>query len=292
MDIAKTIDRLQQFIQTEVQKQHKDGVIIGISGGVDSAVCAYLSIGALGKDRVLGIILPERDTDHQSVKDAILVCNALGIEYKKVNMTAILAEIGIYRLVPFGWLIPFAFKAKYARERFLRLQEVKQNQAYNQNLLGFKETELRKATAYYRTKNRLRLLYLYYYAELKNLLVVGTCNRTEYRIGFFVKYGDGAADIMPLLNLYKTQVWELAKSLGVPTEIIQKTPTPDLIPGLTDEEIIGLRYSELDSILIGIDSGLKIEEIAKTTGIALAKVQYVQKLIEDSQVFRQINIQP
>jgi len=293
MDTPKTVEDLKQFIRTEVEKQHKDGVIIGISGGVDSAVCAYLAVQGLGKERVFGLILPERDTNPQSVKDAISVCQELGIDYKKIDMTKVLTKIGIYRLVSvLGGLVPYRFKARYVKNRFQKLQELTKGRIYEQNLLGFQETELRKTTAYYRAKNRLRLLYLYYYAELKNLLVLGTQNRTEYLIGFFVKYGDGAADIMPLLNLYKTQVWAIAKFLGVPSPIIEKAPMPDLIPGLTDEEIIGLKYSELDSILINYDSGLAIEAIINATGIAKEKVQYVLELIKNSEPFRQQNLSP
>ncbi|MFB0508968.1 MAG: NAD(+) synthase [bacterium] len=290
LDIPKTIEDLTQFIRTKVDNFHRDGVVIGISGGIDSAVCAYLSVGVLGKEKVFGLILPERDTDPKSVKDAVLICKELGIEHKKMNMTGVLAEIGIYRLVPFGWLIPYRFKEKYGRGRFRKLQDLVKDRIYGQNLLGFRENEMRKATAYYRTKNRLRLLYLYYYAELKNLLVVGTANRTEYLIGFFVKYGDGAADIMPLLNLYKTQVWELAKFLGIPKRIIDKPPTPDLIPGLNDEEIIGLKYTELDLILSGYDSCLSAEGITKTTGLSFEKVKYALELIKNSESLRKHNL--
>lgn len=293
MDLSKTVEDLKRFIKTEVERQNKDGVVIGISGGIDSAVCAYLAVNALGKNRVFGLILPERDTNPQSIKDALLVCQALEIDYKKIDMTKTLTKIGIYRLVSaLGGLVPYRIKADYSRKRLQKLQELTGGDAYQQNLLGFKEPELRKATAYYRAKNRLRLLYLYYYAELKNLLVVGTANRTEYLIGFFVKYGDGAADIMPLLNLYKTQVWELAKFLGVPKRIIEKTPTPDLIPGLTDEEIIGLNYWELDSILLGYDSGLSSDEINKSTGMPVEKVEYVLRLIRNSESFREQNLHP
>ncbi|MEO0093475.1 MAG: NAD(+) synthase [candidate division WOR-3 bacterium] len=292
-DLSKTVEDLKRFIKTEVERQNKDGVVIGISGGIDSAVCAYLAVNALGKNQVLGLILSERDTNPQSLEDALLVCQALAIDYKKIDMTKVLTKIGIYRLVSaLGGLVPYRIKANYARKRLQKLQELTGGNAYQQNLLGFKQPELRKATAYYRTKNRLRLLYLYYYAELKNLLVVGTTNRTEYLIGFFVKYGDGAADIMPLLNLYKTQVWELAKFLSVPKRIIEKVPSPDLIPGLNDEEIIGLNYLELDLILLGYDSGQSSEAINKSTGVPIEKVEYVLKLIRNSESFRQHNLHP
>ncbi|MEO0113890.1 MAG: NAD(+) synthase [candidate division WOR-3 bacterium] len=292
-DLSKTVEDLKRFIKTEVERQNKDGVVIGISGGIDSAVCAYLAVNALGKNQVLGLILPERDTNPPSLEDALLVCQALAIDYKKIDMTKVLTKIGIYRLVSaLGGLVPYRIKANYARKRLQKLQELTGGNAYQQNLLGFKQPELRKATAYYRAKNRLRLLYLYYYAELKNLLVVGTTNRTEYLIGFFVKYGDGAADIMPLLNLYKTQVWELAKFLSVPKRIIEKVPSPDLIPGLNDEEIIGLNYLELDLILLGYDSGQSSEAINKSTGVPIEKVEYVLKLIRNSESFRQHNLHP
>ncbi len=291
-NIPTLVKEIKQFIKTEVNRLNKNGVIIGISGGIDSAVCAYLSVGSLGKERVFGLILPERDSAPQSVNDAILVCKKLDIDYKKVKITPALAKIGIYRLIPFGWLIPYRVKAKYGMKRFQESQKSAEGKLYEQNLLGFRNAEMRKGSAYYHAKNRLRLLYLYYYAEIKNLLVLGTANRTEYLIGFFVKYGDGSADIMPILNLYKTQVWEVAKYLGIPKVIIDKAPTPDLIPGLTDEGIIGLKYSELDSILSGYDSCLSIEGITKTSGIPQEKVKYVFGLIKNSEPFRQYNSHP
>ena len=292
-DIPSVAEEIKQFIKTEVDRLNKDGVIIGISGGIDSAVCAYLSVKALGKEKVFGLILPERDTAPQSVKDAVLICKELGIDYKKIKITSALAKIGIYRLISaLGGLIPYRVKAKYGLARFQESQKLAEGKLYEQSLLGFRDTEMRKGSAYYHTKNRLRLLYLYYYAEIKNLLVVGTANRTEYLIGFFVKYGDGSADIMPLLNLYKTQVWEAAKYLGVPEVIINKVPTPDLIPGLNDEEILGLKYSELDSILSGYDSCLSVEGITKTSGIPQEKVKYVLGLIKNSEHLRQYNSHP
>jgi len=120
---------------------------------------------------------------------------------------------------------------------------------------GLKGPWINQAVAYHRVKVRLRMVLLYYYAELENLLVIGTCNKTELSVGFFVKWGDAAADIAPLASLYKTQVRQLATYLDVPEEIIAKPPSAGLWEGQTDEDEMGISYEELDKILAAIESG-------------------------------------
>ena len=121
---------------------------------------------------------------------------------------------------------------------------------------------------------------------MKQLLVIGTSNKTEWMTGFFVPYGDGAADIMPLLSLYKTLVRELAQFLEVPKSIIAKAPSPDLIPGITDEGALGLNYNELDEALFSLRQGFTHEEIASKYDVPLEKVDYVQQLIINSEHLR------
>jgi NAD+ synthase len=126
------------------------------------------------------------------------------------------------------------------------------------------------------------MILLYYYAELENFLVLGTCNKTEKSIGFFVKYGDAAADIAPLESLYKTQVRQLAAFLEIPEEITSKPPSPDLLPGITDEYAIGLSYETLDEILWRLEAGIDRGEIAETLGLEPDVVDYVQELMQRS----------
>jgi NAD+ synthase len=152
-------------------------------------------------------------------------------------------------------------------------------------MVGTKELPgplVNQAVAYHRVKGRLRAILLYYYAELENLLVLGTCNKTEKAIGFFVKYGDAAADIAPLESLYKTQVRQLAAFLEIPDEIISKPPSPDLLPGITDEYAIGLSYEMLDKILWRLEEEMDIDKIAGTLDLERDTVDYVRELMQRS----------
>ena len=136
------------------------------------------------------------------------------------------------------------------------------------------------------------MVHLYYYAEQLNYLVVGTSNKSEDMVGFFVKYGDGASDIMPIANLYKTQFIELSKYLGVPENIIQKPPSPDMIPGITDELALKISYKTLDLILLGIAKDMKESEIAKEAGTNIKMVRYVKNLVELSEHMRNLPESP
>ena len=147
---------------------------------------------------------------------------------------------------------------------------------------GLKGPWLNQAVAYHRVKVRLRMVLLYHYAELNNLLVLGTDNRTELAVGLFVTHGDVAADIAPLAPLYKTQVQTLAADLGVPEEIIARPPSPDLLPGLTDEIALGLDYATLDRVLWRLERGLNVETIATELGLSSGLVRYVEMLTRRS----------
>lgn len=167
-------------------------------------------------------------------------------------MTPLLAWLGVYWQVPL-WLLPTRrLQVTMVRRYFAQYSEAlgKGETPFSAIMVGTRGLRgpwLNQSVAYHRVKVRLRMTVLYYYAELHNLLVSGTDNKTELAVGFFVKYGDAAADIDPLASLYKTQVRALAAYLGVPDEIIARPPSPDILPGLTDEQAMGLDYSTLGS---------------------------------------------
>lgn len=272
--------KLVDFIREQVLKLNREGVALGLSGGVDSAVGLMLSVKAVGRENVLALFLPERDTHSQSRKDARLVANLAQVELKEVSFTSILRRIGVYRIVPPVILVP-----RRAQERFVlrKYKEYEKNgkSVFLKNLKdgGREEDELKRGIAYYRVKHRIRMVLWYYYGELKNYLILGNCNKTEKMIGFFVKYGDNGADIEPLSSLYKTQVIELARFLEIPEGIIQKAPSPDLLPGLTDEIALGMDYYTLDQILYGLERGAGEEEIKREVGIRDAEIRYIKELI-------------
>jgi NAD+ synthase len=153
---------------------------------------------------------------------------------------------------------------------------------------------INRSFAYYRAKHRLRMLLLYLFGERDNRLVVGAANKSEYMVGFFVKYGiDASTDIMPIMGLYKTQVIELARHLGIPTHIINKQPSPDLIPGLVDENAIGLPYSKMDLILLAIEKGWSDEEMTQVLSkadITFNNILYVRDLMKQSEHMRTVYI--
>ncbi len=287
-DPKQISQQLQAFIKQKVQQHHRSGAILGLSGGLDSAVVAALAVRSLGVENVLALIMPERDSDFCTVDDAKLVANQYHIRTKVINLTPPLRKLGVYRLVPRTFLIPRSVQKCYVARKEQELAHRLGMSPFMASLRGTADVELSRSVAYFRAKHRLRMWTLYFQAELENLLVVGTSNKTEWMTGFFVPFGDGAADIMPLLSLYKTQVRLLAQYLEVPKRILEKTPSPDLIPGITDEQALGLTYDKLDEILFSLEQGFAPEQIASQSGIPLEQVHYVRQLIANSEHLRHL----
>ena len=267
-----------EFLRDKVNLLNRDGVLLGLSGGLDSTVCAYIAVEALGKNKVSAIFMPDRDSNPQSERDASATSKILGIELREINLSPILRKIGVYNLEPLPLLaplIPRKIKEKYTIGKYNKLKGSEES-TFLRILKNEGDLELRKSVAYYSIKHRVRMILLYYWAEIKNYAVLGCCNKTEKLTGFFIKYGDSASDIDLISHLYKSQVKELAKFLGVPKKIIDKDPSPDLIPGVTDEFALKLSYRVLDKILYGIEKDLKNNEIANIVGTDLETVQYVE----------------
>ncbi|MGQ9736290.1 MAG: NAD(+) synthase [Armatimonadota bacterium] len=288
IDAPKVEAALQQFIRDAVQEFRRDGAIVGLSGGIDSAVVATLAARALGRNKVFGLVLPERDSDPDSARLATRLAQNLGIAYETFSLTPLLARIGVYRLLPLRW-IPFrrlreeAVKYYYSRLGDLLGEGETPFSALMVSTQGLESPWLNKGVAYHRCKVRLRMVMLYYYAEKHNLLVLGTDNRTELAGGLFVRYGDVAADVAPLAPLYKTQVRALAEYLAVPPEIIERPPSPDVLPGLSDERAMGIDYNTLDRILWRLERGVDTQTIVQEVEVSPQQVQYVQTLRQRAQ---------
>jgi len=288
---------LENFIREYTEKLEREGVILGLSGGVDSAVIAALCVQALGPKKTFALIMPEKDSKKGHTKDALNFAQELGIEAKLVDITPYLEGLGIYKLFPLDKIFSLGkLKGALVRKVYHFYERKTGKLPFLESLSGFKDKEfnsyLAKGNAYYRAKHRLRMMLLYLYAELENRLVVGAANKSEYKIGYFVKHGcDDATDIMPLLNLYKTQVRELARYLNIPARIIEKPPSPDVIPGLTDdEEVIRISYEKMDLILLALEKGWIVSDIVKTLGVEEDEVTYIKKLIHKSEHMRKIFI--
>jgi len=285
IDPEQVSQKLEDFIQTSVGNFNRDGAIIGLSGGLDSSVVLALSVAALGPSKVVGLIMPERDSSRQSERDARRLADGLGVRVERVELTPILEEMGIYRHIPRRFFASKKIAGPAVKAGYKLYTALTGERPFLSGLEGTNFGPIRRGNAYYRMKHRLRMVILHSYAEHENLLVVGTVNRTEFAIGFFVKYGDSAADIMPLQSLYKTQVKQLARFLPIPKKIINKAPSPDLIPGITDEFALGITYEKLDLILWGLERNIETKEITKM-GIKPETIEFVKELIRRSEHMR------
>ena len=288
---------LENFIREYTEKLEREGAILGLSGGIDSAVIAALCVRALGPKKTLVLIMPEKDSKKEHIQDALHFSRKLSIETKLIDMTPYLEELGVYKLFPLDKLLSLGKLKGTLIKKAYRFYERKTGKfSFLESLSGFKDKEyssyLARGNAYYRAKHRLRMLLLYLYSEMENRLVVGSANKSEYKIGFFVKHGcDDATDIMPLLNLYKTQVRELAQYLNIPAGIIKKPPSPDIMPGLTnDEEVTGISYERMDLILLALEKNWKLSDIVKALGIEEDEVIYIKNMIQKSEHMRKIFI--
>ena len=293
----KVVLSLENFIREYTEKLERKGVILGLSGGVDSAVVAAICRHALGAKKVLALIMPEKDSKKEHTQDALNLAQELGIDTKLINITPYLEELGVYKLFPWDKTLSWGrLKGVLVKKAYHFYERKTGKIPFLESLSGFEDKEyssyLARGNAYYRAKHRLRMLLLYLYGELENRLVVGAANKSEYKIGYFVKHGcDDATDIMPLLNLYKTQVREMARHLNIPSRIIEKPSSPDVMPGLNDdEEVMGISYEKMDLILLALEKGWKIATIVKDLGIEEDRIIYIKRLMQKSEHMRRIFI--
>jgi NAD+ synthase len=286
LDLEISKKNIIDFIIKYVKVLNKQGAVVGLSGGIDSALVLKLCVEALGADKVIAVMLPERDSDPKNIIDAKKFANELGVRiiYKKI--TNLLSAVGIYRLYPPTFFIKKSLIEKYVDRKRKDLSFRLQKDIFLANLEGSSDKELSKSIAFYRIKHRFRSAILFYYSELNNYLFVGCANKSEWFTGFFVKYGDSIADIMPIISLYKTQVFSISKYLKLPDYMLEKAPSPDLIPGLNDEEALGISYKKLDLILACLEKEFSTSEIINISGVTEEDIKRVSIYIEKSDYLR------
>lgn len=289
LDPALEITRIADAIRHQVLKVLKRrGVVLGLSGGIDSSVCAALCVRALGASRVLGLFMPERDSADESATLARRLAEGLGIETVLEDIGPILEAAGCYRrrdaaiqtLVPEygeGWKEKLVIASDSSVYAIFHLV-VESPQGQRRKLRLTRDSYLGIVAAM-NFKQRTRKMMEYYHADRLMYAVVGTPNRLEYDQGFFVKGGDGAADLKPIAHLYKTQVYQLAEHLGIPAEIRRRPPTTDTysLPQSQEEFYFALPYRQMDLCLYGCDHGFAPEAVAEAAGLSpeLAKRAYL-----------------
>ena len=282
MDPGKTTGFIYRFICDQVNASRAAGLVVGISGGLDSAVVAALGARALGPEKVKGLFLPERDTARDSYECARQVANCTGIRFQEIDLAPALEKLGCYRGAVAG-----ATRSKTVnRLAVWFLNRFFHTDPYRVTLERTDNQTLNRAISNFRLKHRLRMAVLYQHADQENLLAAGCLNLTEHLTGFFVHYGDNAADLAPILDLYKSQIQQLARSLEVPSRILDKPPSPDLIPGIVDEAALAITYHKLDLVLYGLEKRVSIENIAKQAETEPEAVERIKDYTELSARFR------
>lgn len=277
LNIQAEVERICEFIRLQVQDMKRDGIVIGLSGGIDSALSAALSVRTVGAEKVLGVLLPEKDSNPISAEFALKHARQLGIETMTVDLTERLEAIGAYRRRDEVVKTLFPDYNESCRIKISLPPHLLEKDAINFFTLTMdngsgelKKARLNKNTqwgivAATNTKQRSRMIELYYQAEKRNYMVCGTTNKSESVQGFFVQHGDGGVDIEPLEHLYKVQVYQLSEHLGVIREIIERAPSPDTysFPVSDEEFYYRIPREQLDLLLYAwekkIDTALVCE---------------------------------
>jgi NAD+ synthase len=237
LNFTEVEKRIRRFIKEYVNNAEAEGIVLGMSGGIDSGTVAALSSLAIGGDKVIGLMLPEKETyNPQDIDDAKFVAEKFGLKTQVCDITPVLE--GFYRTIPV-----------FAQEDRLCKGNI---------------------------KARTRMIYLYYYANKLSKIVCGSSDKSETMMGYFTKWGDVAADISPLMDLYKTQVRKLAEHLGFPANLAAKPSTPALWPNQFAETELGIKYETLDLILYGLERFMTPEEISQQLSIQKTLVEEVK----------------
>ena len=283
-EIERISARLKEILSRDLSRR---GLVVAMSGGIDSSVSAALSVRALGAERVYGLLLPERDSSGESVTRGRMLAEHLGIRYELFDIAPTLEAIGCYRwrddairqVFPDygeGWKNKIVISGGL-QGRVNHFQLVVQTPAGETRQARLALKEYLQIVAATNFKQRIRKTMEYFHADRLNYAVVGTPNRVEYDQGFFVKNGDGSADLKPIAHLYKSQVYALARHMGLPAEICGATPTTDTysLPQGQDEFYFALPYAQMDIALWALNDGRPAAELAGALGITEVQAQHV-----------------
>jgi len=276
IDVEDEIEKIISFIAETVRKNKKDGVVVGLSGGIDSAVASALSVASLGEKKVFGLIMPERESNPISREFAIEHAEKMGIEYEEVEITPVLEAFGTYQMRDriISEIYP-EYDPSYHRIKITLPDGLMDRDTFNFFSLiiddgekdvfrsRLKKRDLNGIIAATDSKQRTRMMTLYHRAENMNRFVCGTTNRPEMMQGFFVKYGDGGVDLEPLAHLYKSQVYQIGRVLGVPDNILKRLPSPDTFNShVGDEEFFfKIPYDLVDLLLYSWENKVLMDQV-------------------------------
>lgn len=294
LDCAEATERITAQLRHLVSRVfRRRGLIVALSGGIDSSVVAALSVRALGKERVFGLLMPEKDSSPDTLRLSRLVAESLGVESDYEDITPVLEAVGCYRRRndAIRSVIPeFTDDSKCKivlppvtdddRLRiFSVVAELPDGRQIKKRLTPKAYFTIVAASNF---KQRVRKMFEYFHADRLNYAVTGTPNRQEYDQGFFVKLGDGTADVKPIAHLYKQQVYQMAEFLGVPEEICQRPPTTDTYSMAQSQEefYFSVPYDQMDYCLYGINHGVDPAVVGQATGLTAEQVQRVYRDIE------------
>ena len=283
-------DRICDFIrEMTFKKFRRKGAVVGVSGGIDSAVVSELCVRALGKERVLGVILPEKESNPISAEYALKHAVKMGIKTVKVDITKCLESFNAYerRNAVIKGIFPefdesFRFHISLPQNLLDKDRlnyhsitvEDRNGERQKKRVSGNDWLEI---SACQNMKQRTRMIMLYYYAEKNNYIVAGTTNKTEVMQGFYLKFGDGGVDIEPIAHLYKTQVFQLARNLDVISDIITRPPSPDTysLPVTDKEFYFCLDYELLDLLLYAYENDASSDQISISLGLKKEQIERV-----------------
>jgi NAD+ synthase len=288
----KELEKLSNFVINQVNAVfRRKGVVVGLSGGIDSACIAAIAVHALGKEKIVGLVLPEKESNPISSEFAIKHAQALGIEHRQIDITPTVDSVVRYswrdefmqKLIPeyrpgykYNITLPTDLLERDSLN-FYRLQVQMPNGDIKGKRLNL--DDFRTITSFANIKIRARMLHLYAEAERRSLVVAGTTNRTEFILGDYCKYGDGGTDIEPLSYLYKNQIYQIAEYLKVIPEIMNRQPSPDTfsLPVSDQEFFFRIPFDKLDYLLYAWEHNIPANEAAKVLDLSEDAVKRAYK---------------
>ena len=306
VNAEQVTEEIGAFIEATIGRMRKRGVVLGLSGGVDSTVCAALCARALGPDRVLGLLMPERESSDETLELGRLAGESAGIATIVEDITGVLDAAGCYTrrdeairsLIPeyaAGWRCKVSLPSVVESDQYRIFTVIAQAPDGAQRRARVSPAAYHEMISATNFKQRTRKMMEYYHADRCNYAVIGTPNRLEYDQGFFVKNGDGSADLKPIAHLYKTQVYQLAEYLGVPETIRTRPPTTDTysLPQTQEEFYFSLPYDKMDLCLYARNNGIDAADVAQALGLNEQQIERVFRDIDSKRrATRYLHLKP